>query len=99
MRRRAGRPGRVGLPAARGRLGTTGGALCRGFDPEGLAAALERLGRHAPLRDAIERFWREPSHREARSWTDHRDINRVMLATSLCPDGFLRLSNGVFDTH
>jgi hypothetical protein len=68
-------------------------------NPEGLAVALERLGRHAPLRDAIERFWREPSHREARSWTEHRDINRVMLATSLCPDGFLRLSNGVFDTH
>jgi hypothetical protein len=60
-------------------------------NPEGLAAALEPLGRHAPLRDAIERFWREPRHREARSWTDHRDINRVMLATSLSPDGFLNL--------
>jgi len=58
---------------------------------EGLLAAIERLGRHAPLSEAIERFWREPSHREAASWTDHRDINRVMLASSLSPDGFLRL--------
>jgi hypothetical protein len=60
-------------------------------DAEGLALAIERLGRHAPTSEAIERFWREPGHREGPSWTDHRDINRVMLATSLTPEGFLRL--------
>ena len=60
-------------------------------DVEGLAAAIERLGRHVPMSEAIERFWHEPDHREASSWTAHRDINRVMLATRLAPDGFLRL--------
>jgi hypothetical protein len=60
-------------------------------DVEGLAAAIERLGRHAPMGEVIERFWREPRHREAPSWTEHRDINRVMLATRLAPDGFLSL--------
>jgi hypothetical protein len=39
----------------------------------------------------IEDFWLEPANREADSWTDHGDINMVMLATSLAPDGFLTL--------
>jgi hypothetical protein len=39
----------------------------------------------------IENFWLERTNREAKSWMDHRDINMVMLATSLAPDGFLTL--------
>lgn len=39
----------------------------------------------------IESFWRTPEHRRARSWSEHRDINEVMLATSLAPEGFLVL--------
>lgn len=42
------------------------------------------------LREEIERFWIRPEHRETRAWLDHEDINDVMLATSLAPDGFLR---------
>jgi hypothetical protein len=52
---------------------------------------LEGLLRYAPLRDEIESFWLEPEHRRARSWSEHRDINEVMLATSLAPDGCLLL--------
>jgi len=29
------------------------------------------------------------TNREANSWTEHQDINMVMLATSLTPDGYL----------
>jgi hypothetical protein len=39
----------------------------------------------------IRSFWLEPRHRETRIWSEHRDINEVMLATSLLPDGFLRI--------
>lgn len=31
----------------------------------------------------------EATNREASSWTEHLDINMVMLATSLTPDGYL----------
>jgi hypothetical protein len=30
-------------------------------------------------------------HQAARTFTEHVDINEVMLATSLAPDGFLEL--------
>lgn len=47
------------------------------------------LERYAQVRQGIEAFWSRPEHRESRSWTDHQDINDVMLATSLVPEGFL----------
>ena len=50
---------------------------------------LNRLGRYTHLSETIERFWLNPRNRKAQSWTDHLDINRVMLATSLAPDGYL----------
>ena len=39
----------------------------------------------------IENFWLEPRNRESHGWLAHQDINSVMLATSLAPDGFLSL--------
>ncbi|HWP64849.1 MAG TPA: hypothetical protein VNO26_02920 [Candidatus Limnocylindria bacterium] len=56
-------------------------------------ALLERLAQFVPLRPAIEAFWLDPAHQGAESWTGHQDINDVMLATSLVPDGFLRLAS------
>jgi hypothetical protein len=50
---------------------------------------LKTLSRYAGLREIIETFWLEGTNRESDSWIAHRDINRVMLATSLAPDGFL----------
>ena len=57
-----------------------------------LRPRLEALLQHLPLAGEIESFWREPEHRRATTWLEHRDINDVMLATSLAPDGFLVLS-------
>ena len=37
----------------------------------------------------IEEFWLHPKHRGSASWNEHRDINEVMLATSVAPTGFL----------
>ena len=52
---------------------------------------LEQLARHVPLGTAIEAFWLEPGHRRVTTWLEHEDINDVMLATSLVPEGFLVL--------
>ncbi len=45
-----------------------------------------------PLSEIIEGFWLEPRNREAITWVAHREINMVMLATSLAPEGYLTLS-------
>jgi hypothetical protein len=56
-----------------------------------LLSLLKTLSRYAELKEIIEKFWLEGRNREAGSWIAHLDINRVMLATSLAPDGFLEL--------
>jgi hypothetical protein len=60
----------------------------------GVRARLQALARHAPLGEAITAFWRDPVHRRTGTWAEHRDINEVMLATSLVPEGFLVLAPG-----
>lgn len=39
---------------------------------------------------AIESFWLRPQHQQVPTWQEHRDINEVMLATSLAPDVVLQ---------
>ncbi len=50
---------------------------------------IQSLKRYARLSELINAFWLESKNRESDSWTDHRNINMVMLATSLSPDGYL----------
>ena len=58
-----------------------------------IAAAIERLSKRSiALAAGIEGFWLNPEHQQAETWIEHRDINMVMLATSLSPDGYLKLS-------
>jgi hypothetical protein len=45
--------------------------------------------RHAALADQIADFWLKGANQGSGSWIEHQDINMVMLATSLAPDGFL----------
>nr|WP_320013483.1 hypothetical protein [uncultured Desulfobacter sp.] len=52
----------------------------------------DSLMRYKPLIETIENFWLEDSARKANTWREHLDINMVMLATSLAPDGFLQSS-------
>lgn len=44
-----------------------------------------------PLRKTIEQFWLDDRNRQASTWIEHREINMVMLATSLAPDQFLMI--------
>jgi hypothetical protein len=81
----------IGLRAVK-RMLTLVESRPRAFDARrSLRAHLERLRPYLPLIDAIERFWLEPDNRNSRTWNDHEDINAVMLATSLAPDGYLAL--------
>lgn len=52
---------------------------------------IESLAPYLPWIEAIENFWLDPANRKAGSYTEHLDINRVMLATTLIPDGFLEV--------
>jgi hypothetical protein len=50
---------------------------------------IEGLAPYVALGSEIKSFWLDPQHRETRTWSEHREINEVMLATSLVPAGFL----------
>jgi len=52
---------------------------------------LEQLAGHLSALAAIESFWSQPEHQRLDTWLAHRDINEVMLATCLAPDGYLDL--------
>ena len=58
-------------------------------DDPNVGGRLASLMRYAPMRREIEVFWIQPEHRRADTWLEHEDINDVMLATSLAPEGFL----------
>jgi hypothetical protein len=79
-------------------LGGVGGLIpaihenpaCFGGDSS-LQVQVEALESYVPLGESIERFWLDGRNQEAASWTEHREINMVMLATSLAPGGFLAI--------
>ena len=56
-----------------------------------LQQGVESLLRYKPAGESIDQFWINNENRKYSSWTDHKDINMVMLATSLAPDEFLRI--------
>jgi hypothetical protein len=50
---------------------------------------MESFSRFVHLSEAINAFWLEDKNRKSPTWSEHRNINMVMLATSLAPDGYL----------
>ena len=56
-----------------------------------LSSTISKLSRFHQIAQLIENFWSEPEHQLVNSWLEHADINNVMLATSLAPDGYLYL--------
>jgi hypothetical protein len=66
------------------------GSLARTRDARG-RAVLAEVAQLVPLRDEIVAFWCDVDHRRTSTWIEHADINDVMLATSLAPEGFLDL--------
>ena len=54
-----------------------------------LHSQIETLMRYVPMHATIENFWLDDTSRKSVTWKEHRDINMVMLATSLAPDEYL----------
>ncbi|MFW5739028.1 MAG: hypothetical protein ACOC1F_01535 [Myxococcota bacterium] len=54
-------------------------------------ALLDELASFMPLRDDVVSFWSREENRRVRTWIEHQDINEVMLATALAPEGCLSL--------
>jgi hypothetical protein len=58
---------------------------------QNLRTLIKSLMQYQPLMKAIESYWHEPMSRKAKTWTEHHDINMVMLATSMIPDAYLTI--------
>jgi len=58
---------------------------------KGLQKKIDALLNHMSLAQTIEGFWSNQKNREGASWHEHREINTVMLATSLAPEGFVAI--------
>ncbi len=58
---------------------------------QSLISQLTEFSPHLPLRKNIENFWQTATNQKGKTWTEHIDINSVMLATSMEPDGYLIL--------
>ena len=61
------------------------------FSREYLENIVNELLKYSDLGETIEKFWLDENNRKTRNWIEHRDINMVMLATSLAPMGFLKI--------
>jgi len=46
---------------------------------------------YLPLAESIIDFWLVENNRQNSTWLEHRDINSVMLATALAPEGYHKL--------
>lgn len=55
------------------------------------ALLLTIQAKYSNLAKEIEDFWLKPRSKECYTWSEHEDINSVMLATSLLPSGFLEV--------
>ena len=56
-----------------------------------LRAQVEALIDYVPISEKIEHFWLNSKNRHSSNWIEHREINMVMLATSIIPEGFLMI--------
>jgi hypothetical protein len=54
-----------------------------------LRSRIDMLAQRVALGQSVVSYWMAPEHRAAPTWTEHRDINEVMLATSLVPEAVL----------
>jgi len=85
----------LGLSIGLKGLDEVSGMIERNPDVFGQKGSLHRrvteLKEYGPLAEEIEQFWLDEENQKTGTWTEYREINMVMLATSLAPDGFLTL--------
>ncbi|CAN5215532.1 hypothetical protein BH24PSE2_BH24PSE2_02680 [soil metagenome] len=61
-------------------------------------SALGTLEPYVSVGAEIRNFWLATINRQVATWSEHCDINEVMLATSLVPEGFLELTSPALHT-
>ena len=61
------------------------------FNADSTHQKVKSLLRYKPIGENIDKFWLNDENRKQSSWTEHQDINMVMLATSLAPNEFLTI--------
>ena len=81
----------IGLDATEKIKGSIGQKEDRRNRESRLDSLVGSLMGYVPLRETIRTFWLQKANQESAGWKDHLDINMVMLATSLAPDGYLNL--------
>jgi hypothetical protein len=79
--------GLKGLPRMKASLGR----IPKSQTSDELLQKVTDLERFTPIGDGIDKFWTSPKNQRATTWSDHSEINMVMLATSLAPDSFLSI--------
>ena len=60
-------------------------------NPQRLFSRLKEVLSHGLQASAIREFWMAPVNQESASWMEHLDINSVMLATTMAPDGYVSI--------
>jgi len=60
-------------------------------EKERINEILSRFEKYMNLSESIETFWLHPKNQENQIWSKDIDMNNVMLATSLVPNGFLKV--------
>jgi len=58
---------------------------------QSLISELADFSPYLSLIEKIKRYWLTAANQQSHTWTEHIDINSVMLATTLGPDGYLLL--------
>jgi hypothetical protein len=56
-----------------------------------LHGQIEAIMAYRLLGEKIDQFWLDDANRKSEGWVEHREINMVMLATSLAPGEFLMM--------
>lgn len=56
---------------------------------ERFSTLLDNVLRNFSMVASIHAFWGATKNQNSRTWVGHKDINMIMLATSLCPHTFL----------
>ncbi|MEJ2554201.1 MAG: hypothetical protein P8164_10175 [Gammaproteobacteria bacterium] len=79
----------IGLQATETMWQTANDEATQSDESPELLSQLQALREYTSIGNDIESVWRNPEHRHSAAWSDHRDINEVMLATCLVPEGFL----------
>jgi len=70
-------------------LGHDGAGAAAGQEADRVDPAMAALLRQVPLARRLAAYWADPARRGEPGWRAHEDINEVMLATALLPEGYL----------